>query len=174
MIKNIRRTFLMGTVRVALLTGTFVVLSAVWSPSILGQTAKTSARAFAATEAVQQPLYAEYKGVRLGMTDQEVHAKLGPALKIDDQDFYVFSDTETAQIAYDASRKVTAISVDYVGGVGAPDYKNVVGPSIDIRPDGSMYKIVHYDQLGFWVSYNRTGRNSAVSTVSITIQRLPR
>lgn len=149
-----------------------VILMLALSAMTLGQSVKPkTANAFGRTE-TQQPLYTEYKGIRLGMLDQEVHAKLGQALKIDESDFYVFSDTETAQIAYDKARKVMAISIDYVGGVGAPDYKTVVGNDIETRPDGSMYKLVRYEQLGFWVSYNRTGRSTTVATVSITIQKM--
>src|SRR5512141_236950 len=128
-----------------------VILMLALSAMTLGQSVKPkSANAFGRTGA-EQPLYTEYKGIRLGMLDQEVHAKLGQALKIDESDFYVFSDTETAQIAYDKAHKVMAISIDYVGGVGAPDYKTVVGNDIETRPDGSMYKLVRYEQLGFWV-----------------------
>jgi hypothetical protein len=122
--------------------------------------------------ATQHPLYGEYKGVRIGMTADEARAKLGvPEMKGDDQDFYMFADTETAQIAYNAAHKVVCISIDYMGGVGAPDYRNVVGAGIDVKPDGSMYKLVRYEQLGFWVSYNRTASNSVV-TVTITIQKI--
>jgi hypothetical protein len=161
----------MRTVWMALLVGAI----AVFSSNALGQNTRSKGtNAFAPPNVNQAPLYSEYKGVQLGMTEQEVHAKLGQALKVENSDFYVFSDKETAQIAYDASHKVTAISVDYVEGIGAPDYKTVVGPNIEVRPDGSLYKIVHYDQLGFWVSYNRTGRNSPVATVSITIQKILR
>ena len=40
---------------------------------------------------IQQPLYREYRGVRLGMTAADERAKLGePAMKSDEQDFYVF------------------------------------------------------------------------------------
>jgi hypothetical protein len=109
--------------------------------------------------------------VRLGMTPAEVHTKLGqPGMRVDEQEFFVFNDRETAQIAYDKTNKVMSISVDYLGGVGAPDYKSVVGPDINVKPDGAMYKIVRYEQLGFWVSYNRTSNNSVVM-VSITIAR---
>lgn len=162
------------TAWVALLLGAFLVFSAVLSPNAFGQNKTPKGNAFTTPSVSQVPLYTEYKGVKLGMTDQDVHAKLGQAMKVDESDFYVFSDKETAQIAYDVNRKVTAISVDYVEGIGAPDYRTVVGPDIDVRPDGSMYKIVHYDQLGFWVSYNRTGRNSPVTTVSVTIQKIIR
>ncbi|HSE31623.1 MAG TPA: hypothetical protein VLA93_08595 [Pyrinomonadaceae bacterium] len=118
----------------------------------------------------QQPLMTDYKGVRIGMTADEAHAKLGKGLKVDEQEFYVFSDRETAQLVFDDSNKVTGISVDYLGGVGAPDYRTVVGPDINVKPDGSMYKMVRYDNLGFWVSYNRTA-DSSVIMVSITIQK---
>jgi hypothetical protein len=42
---------------------------------------------------IQQPLYREYRGVRLGMTAADARAKLGePVMKSDEQDYYVFSD----------------------------------------------------------------------------------
>jgi hypothetical protein len=65
-----------------------------------GQKSRTPlANAYKEAAATQQPLYSDYKGVRIGMTAAEARAKLGlPALKEDDQDFYVFSDKETAQL----------------------------------------------------------------------------
>jgi len=138
-----------------------VVLAAVTN----GQKARATAAAVAAPE---QPLFSEYKGIRLGMMANDVRVKLGnPALKADDQDYYIFSNTESAQFAYDAAHKVVTISVDYV--TGAPDYHNVVGGSIDQAADGSLYKMVRYEALGFWVSYGRTGANG---TVTITIQKI--
>jgi outer membrane protein assembly factor BamE (lipoprotein component of BamABCDE complex) len=119
----------------------------------------------------QQPLYSEYKGVRLGMTADEVRAKLGnPLLKDAELDYYVFSDSETAQIAYDANHKTKTISVDYAGGVGAPDFRNVVGTALNTRDDGSQYKVVRYESLGLWVSYNRSA--GPVMIVTITIQKI--
>ena len=71
----------------------------------------------------QQSLYREYRGVRLGMTTADARTKLGePAMKSDEQDFYVFSANETVQIVY-AAQKVVTISTDYVGthlGAAAP------------------------------------------------------
>ena len=120
--------------------------------------------------AMQQPLYAEYKGVRLGMSAEEVRAKLGtPAIKDSDQDYYVFSENETAQIVYDASQKVVTISVDYQDGIGAPDYKAVVGEELERTANGSLYRMVRYEGLQLWVSYNRTA--SPVVTVTLTIQK---
>lgn len=116
----------------------------------------------------QQALYTDYKGVRIGMTADEVHSRLGKGLRVDEQEFFVFSDRETAQVAYDAKDRVKVISVDYLDGVGAPDYRTVVGSDINIKPDGSMYKLIRYERLGFWVSYNRTA-NSSIVMVTITI-----
>ena len=127
--------------------------------------------AFNHEAATQQPLYTEYKGVRLGMRAEEARAKLGtPAMKASDQDYYVFSENETAQIVYDAAHKVVTISVDYLGGIGAPDYKAVVGGELERTANGSLYRIVRYESLGFWVSYNRT--TGPVATVTVTIQKI--
>jgi hypothetical protein len=126
--------------------------------------------AFSDSTTTQQPLVTDYRGVRIGMTADEVQAKFGKGMRIDEQEFFVFNERETLQIAYDKTNKVMGISVDFLGGVGAPDYRMVVGPDITVRPDGSMYKMVRYDQLGFWVSYNRTS-NHSVLMVTITIQK---
>jgi hypothetical protein len=117
----------------------------------------------------QQPLYKEYRGVRLGMSATEVRAKLGePASKSDEQDFYVFSANETTQIAYNAAQKAVVISTDYTGGVSAPDYRSVVGEGpLEPRPDGSMFKMVMYDSERFWVSYYKS--SATVPAVTITI-----
>lgn len=118
----------------------------------------------------QQPLYREYRGVRLGMTAEEARAKLGvPAMKSDEQDFYVFSANETAQLVY-AEQKVVTISTDYTSGIGAPDYKRVVGEGLLQRPDGSLFRMVLYDSEHFWVSYNKSA--SEIPVVTITIGKM--
>ena len=118
----------------------------------------------------QQPIYREYRGVRLGMTAAEARAKLGePAMKSNEQDFYVLSANETAQIAYDESQKVVTISTDYAGGIGAPDYRTVVGDGMLLqKPDGSVFRMVQYKSEGMWVSYNKSG--ATVPMVTVTIQ----
>jgi outer membrane protein assembly factor BamE (lipoprotein component of BamABCDE complex) len=121
--------------------------------------------------ASQQPLYSDYKGVRIGMAAAEVREKLGkPTMAGDEQDYYIVSPSETVQIAYDKAQKTKAISIDFIEGIGAPDYKAVVGPDVETKPDGSIHKMVTYESLGFWVSYHRSA--GTVPTVSITIQRM--
>lgn len=126
--------------------------------------------AIAARGQAQQPLYREYRGVSLGMTAAETRAKMGePAMKSDDQDFYVFTTNETTQIVYE-NQKVVTISTDYTNGVGAPDYKRVVGEGLLERPDGSLFRMVMYTPQGFWVSYNKSA--SVVPVVTVTIGTL--
>lgn len=121
----------------------------------------------------QQPLYKEYRGVRLNMTMEEARAKLGaPVLKSDELDYFVFSENETAQIAYNSAHRVVTISVDYMGGIGAPDYMMVVGTSLLQRADGSLYRMVENNAEGSWVSYNKS--SGTVPTVTITLQLFPK
>lgn len=162
MIRNLVNTVLLIVVLAA--AGVAVSLTA------QTQKSRTATNAFRESAATQQPLYKDYKGVQIGMTADEARAKLGqPALKGDDQDFYVFSDKETAQVLYDAQHIVRVISVDYLGGVGAPDPQTVVGGDLELR-NGSAYKLVRYERMGFWVSYNRTP--GPMMTVTITLQKI--
>ena len=132
-----------------------------------GQTKTQAMKVATGHSQIQQPLYREYRGVRLGMTAAEARAKLGePAMRSDEQDFYVFSTNETAQIVYSA-QKVVTISADYTGGVGAPDYKNVVGEDLLQKPDGSLFKMVVYDSEHVWVSYNKSASVTPVVTITI-------
>lgn len=152
----------------SLFIGVLFILSLSASANAQAQKAKA---AFNHEEATQQPLYTQYKGVRLGMSAEDARARLGtPALKDSEQDFYVFSENETAQVVYDAAHKVIMISVDYLGGIGAPDYKAVVGGELERTVNESLYRVVRYESLGFWVSYNRT--TGLVATVTVTIQKI--
>ena len=133
-----------------------------------GQSQTPGAKGLQAHAPVQQPLYREYRGVHLGMAATEVRAKLGePAMKSDEQDFYVISVNETAQIAYNKALKVTTISTDYTGGVGAPDYKNVVGEGLVERPNGSLFKMAMYDSERFWVTYSKSATTVPIVTITI-------
>ena len=135
-----------------------------------GQSPTPAVKDVRAHSQIQQPLYTEYRGVRLGMTAAEVRAKLGePVLKSNEQDYFVLSPNETTQIAYDAFQKVRTISTDYAGGSGAPDYKAVVGDGVLLqRPDGSLFRMVQYQSAGMWVSYNKSA--AVVPVVTITMQ----
>lgn len=120
-----------------------------------------------------EPVFLDYRGIKLGLVADDVRKKLGsPANKGDEQDYFVFNEKETAQVLYDkASRQVTAISVDFMNGAsGVITPQQVFGADFDPKPDGSKYKLVRYPKAGYWVSYSRTAGDTPIITV--TIQKL--
>jgi hypothetical protein len=150
------------------------ILLAVITLTISGVSSAQTHRNRPAATPDEEPVFLDYKGVKIGWIADEVRKKLGnPANKGDEQDYYVFNDKETCQVLYDkASRQVTAISVDFINGareVITP--QQVFGADFEARPDGSKYKLVRYPKAGYWVSYSRTAGDSPIITV--TIQKLP-
>lgn len=156
---------------VCVVTGASVVASAQTRPS-RGAAAATRTTTVEQPKGEDEPLFSEYKGVRLGMLADEARKKLGsPRDKGDEQDFYVFNEQESAQVFYDKTHKTYAISINYLGAnSNTPLPKDVFGSEIEAKPDGSMFKMVRYPKAGYWVSYSRTSGNDPI--VSITIQRI--
>jgi hypothetical protein len=86
------------------------------------------------------------------------------------QDFFVFSDNESAEVFYDSEGKVKAISIDYMGkGSNPPTALEVLGEDIQAKPNGSMYELKRYPSAAYWVAYNRTAGDNP--TVTITMQK---
>jgi len=120
-----------------------------------------------------EPLFSEFKGVRIGTSTDEARKKLGnPKEKGDDQDLYMFGENQAVQIYYDkATKKVTAISIDFMNGANSiPAAKDVIGSDMDAKADGSAYKLVRYPKAGYWVSYSRTAGKEPM--ITITMQKL--
>lgn len=117
-------------------------------------------------------VFKEYRGVQLGMTADEVRKKLGsPKDKADEQDFFTFGDNESAQIVYDQMHKVITISADFLStDASVPTCKQVLGSEAEAKADGSVYKMVRFPKAGYWLSYNRTGGTSPMT--SITLQKI--
>jgi len=116
----------------------------------------------------EEPPFHEYKGVRLGMSVEEARKALGnPTDKGDKQDFYSFNDKEACQVYYDDARKVFAVSVTYLGDKSAPLPKSVIGSDIEAKQDGSLYKLVRYPKVGYWVSYTRTAGEDPMTIIAI-------
>ena len=113
--------------------------------------------------------FKDYRGVQLGMTADEVRKKLGtPKDKSEEQDFFIFNETETAQIVYDTTHKVITISADFLtAGADVPTAKQVFGSEVEAKADGSVYKMVRFTKAGYWLSFNRTGGNSPLTTVTL-------
>jgi hypothetical protein len=123
-----------------------------------------------AAKAAVEPLYREYRGIRIGMSAKDVRARLGkPEEKSDAMDFYVFSDKERARVYYQDG-KASAIIATYMGKEsGAPAPVAVIGTDIEAKPDGSLYQMKTYPQAGYWVAYSRTTGDSPM--VIITMQK---
>lgn len=114
-------------------------------------------------------LFKDYRGVQLGMTADEVRKKLGdPRDKGEEQDFFMFNDTETVQIVYDKTHKVITISADFMTtGSSVPTPKQVFGTEVEPKSDGSVYRMVRFPKAGYWVSYNRTSGDAPLTTVTL-------
>jgi len=140
---------------------------------LIGLTPGTSraqrTRAAALDEPENRPAFSDFKGVRIGMLAEEARKKLGGARdKSDEQDLYVYNDTQIVQVFYDKKGGVTAISIDYMSGAsGIPSAKEVLGTDADAKPDGSIYKMLRYPKAGYWVSYSRTAGNEPTTTVTM-------
>jgi hypothetical protein len=123
-------------------------------------------------DADNRPAFSDFKGVSIGMLADAARKKLGnPREKGAEQDFYMFGDNQAVQIYYDKTGAVNAISIDFMNGAnGVPSCKDVLGAEVEKKPDGSVYKLVRYPKVGYWVSYSRTAGDSA--TVTITMQKI--
>ena len=123
-------------------------------------------RPAALSKTADEPVYTDYKGVRLGTTADEVRAKLCKAVsETNEEDFHVVSETETAQVYYDASRKVRALVVMYTAG--GPTAEAVLGRAAETRPDGSQHLKISYERAGYWVAYTRTAGDAPTVTVAM-------
>lgn len=124
----------------------------------------TSAKPSAAT-----PTSSGFMGIKIGMSADEVREKLGKLKdKGKSQDFFVFSDLQSGQVYYDAQGKVMALSFDFIGTKSDPPTpEKVLGESLQAKPDGSMYQLKRYPDVGFWISYSRTAGADPITTVTI-------
>jgi hypothetical protein len=148
------------------------VLGRVFTMIVLG--AAVSCMAASVTQAQRKAeddssVFRDYRGIQLGMLADEVRKKLGdPKDKGDEQDFFMFGETETAQIVYDKTHKVITISADFLTAANAvPTAKQIFGAEVEAKADGSCYKMVRFTKAGYWLSYNRTSGNSPLTTVTL-------
>jgi hypothetical protein len=139
---------------------------------VFGVSAAAQRRSPAPAPEEETGAFKEYRGVQLGMTSDEVRKKLGsPKDKGEEQDFFVFGDNESAQIVYDTTHKVVTISADFLAtDASVPTGKQVFGSEVESKADGSMYRMVRFPKAGYWLSYNRTGGTSPMT--SITLQKI--
>jgi hypothetical protein len=146
-----------------------LVLSALLLATTIASAQTQKRPAAPAANDEESAAFKDYRGVQLGMTADEVRKKLGaPKDKSDEQDFFVFGESETAQIVYDSTHKVVTISADFLtAGDTVPTARQVFGGDIEAKSDGSVYKMVRFTKAGYWLSYNRTSGASPLTTVTL-------
>lgn len=168
-----------GPLVLALFIATFILISPCVNAQQERQPQQQSAVAKTASPSSMRPstasvvpIFNEYKGVKIGMTADEVRNKLDHLKEKDKSgDFFVFSEAESVQVLYDNEGKVSAISVNYMGNKSnAPSAKAVLGKDIEAKADGSMYELVRYPEAGYWVAYSRTSGDNPL--VTVTMQKM--
>src|SRR4029450_6705761 len=85
----------------------------------------------------EEPVFLDYRGVKIGWVADEVRKKLGnPANKGEEQDFYVFGEKETCQVVYDKDTgQVTRICFDFMSGASEViTPQQVFGSDFDPKP----------------------------------------
>ena len=74
-------------------------------------------------------------------------------------------------LLYDGAGIVAAVSIEFEGvEETAPPPEKVIGKTVDVNPDGSIYARVRRPDDGYWICYCRTGGASPV--VTVTVQRI--
>ena len=147
---------------------TLLLVSTLIVVALVADTSRAQRTRASADEPDNQPVFSEFKGVRIGMTADAARKKLGsPHDKSAEMDLYV-SDTQTVEVFYDKTGMVSAISIDFMTGAnGVPTAKEVLGTEADAKADGSVYKMVRYPKAGYWVSYSRTAGTTPTTTVTM-------
>jgi hypothetical protein len=102
------------------------------------------------------PTLKAFREVSIGMTAKSVRDAWGkPKVKDDDGYYYELSDSEIAQVRFDADQKVTVISITFDKGPGAPTLNDVfgIGAVPDTTDGEKLYKMVRYPDAGYWIAY---------------------
>ena len=178
---GIKRKFIESCLLVILLTSLFILVSGqaagqqpespatqdVISKNTPAETTQPPQPAIAAS-----PVYKDFMGVTLGMSASDVREKLGHLKeKGERQDFFVFSESRTAQIVYDEQGKAITISVDYISkSPDTPTAESVLGEPVQAKPDGSIFHRKRYPEAGYWVAYSRTAGDNPI--VTVTMQKI--
>jgi len=157
----------------AIFSGVFLVFGTALAVSLMPQQALSQAQV--------KPIYSEYKGVSIGTKADDARAKLGaPKDKSDTQDYYVFSDNESAQVLYDTDHTVRVISINYIGKLDtAPTPKAVFGSEVttnnnQVRCLLARSRSQNHLRLGFTLSSKLRYHNSQLWSESRFLKRFIR
>ena len=171
---------MIGIRKLSLFFTVLMLLSLVLSASTQAQnrlpkspsTGRTGSDEVAKPGPTVEPVFKDYKGVRIGMNADEVAERLGePKVKAENEEIFLISDFEMVQVFYDKDQGVKAISITYSAEhANAPTALAVLGEDVDVDADGRMYKLIRYPEVGYWVAYSRTAGEAPV--VSVTLNKM--
>jgi len=118
------------------------------------------------------PFLKEYRKVTIGMPGEVLREIWGkPVMEDSDGFLYKISESETVQVVVGPEKKITAISVTFLKGEGAPAFTDVFGQNaVPVKSEnGSVYRMVRYKDAGYWVAYSAGPADDA--SVSVTMQK---
>lgn len=120
--------------------------------------------------------FSEYKGAKIGMSASDVRQKLGkPEDASKTQESFNLSDKESVRVFYDGEGKAMTILVTYTGkSSNVPTPESVLGEKVEANADGSMYKMIQYRELGYWVAYSRTPGSDPLTMITIQKMQSPK
>src|SRR3712207_5511164 len=133
------------------------------------QTTQTPAPAQQPAPAAAEPLYTEFKGVKIGTAREEARKKLGsPQEKDKSQDFFAISDRQRARLYYDEKGAVSAVIVTHVGkSADIPTPKAIPGATIEAKQDVSRCQIVSDPKPADWVTDGRTTGDGPLTMIAM-------
>ena len=158
----------------------FAVLA--FGPAVYAQTGETPpsepespSETSAATASAPAPAMIEIRGVKIGMSADEVVDKLGKPETSDAGSMYFdLSDGQAMQLVVDDKKLVSTLSMMYHGkNSDAPEFADVFGSGVapDKNDGGSIFKRIRYSDLGIWIAYSRIGDKDNPMT-TVTIQKI--
>lgn len=112
----------------------------------------------------------EYKGVKLGLTREQVHAAMGkPANTSENTEDYNLTGEDTITVHYEKG-EVKAIQLAFLDPKNAPAWKDVVGDSAEVTQldNGAKHARTMVSEEKFWVSIYQSKDGM---TTRITISR---
>lgn len=151
------------------MTTSFVRASALLAVLLVAAASPAPARQSASAA---DDLAKQFRGARLGMARDEIHALVGkPDDKDDQQEVFSISRSRRIRVYYDKDLKASAIVSTFIGdGAGAPAPETVLGTAATPAADGSVSASVRRPEEGYSLSYNRIVADPPM--VMITIQKL--
>jgi hypothetical protein len=112
----------------------------------------------------------EYKGVKLGLTREQVHTALGkPEISSENMEDYKLTGNDTITVHYEKG-EVKAIQLSFLDPKNAPAWKDVVGETAEVTQldNGGKHARTMISEEKFWVSIYQ---NKDGSSTQITISR---